>query len=272
MAPALKAAAPVAAALGLLALAACVGPALKSHGTAGLKALPGVPRLSPTPSPAPTPAAVYPQRRPLNRAAAVRVRSRSLRYDRSTQETVFYGGVTATQDSTTMLSRELRSQTQGQSARATGGVLLSDEQRRVRVRSGEADYTDSLREALLFGGVHLVSVDPYGASVTVTGQEGAFSDLSRSARVDGGVKVLLGPLVATAVSATVQDGGVQLLLEEDVRAAMGINRLQSQRALFDQKSHSVDLQGDVRVRVVPDQVRGAAAAPWSLSPSAREQP
>lgn len=271
MAPAVKSGLSSLAVLpALLALAACASPGLKAHKAPGFHAVAKVPQVKPTPSPTPAPA--YPQERPLDQARPVKVRSRSLRYDQKTQETVFYGGVTATQDSTVLKARELRSQSQGQSAHASGGVLVDDAVRRFWVRSGEADYTDSLREAFLSHGVHLVSVDPYGRPVTVTGQSGSYSGLSRSARVQGGVRVLRGPMQATAVSATVSDGGVLLLLEQDVRAAMGFNRLQADRALFDQKEHSVDLEGDVRVRLIPDQVRGAAAAPWNESPAASEGP
>jgi len=202
----------------------------------------------------------------------VKIRSRSLRYDQQTQETVFYGGVTATQDSTVLKAQELRSQTQGQSAHASGGVLVRDEVRRFSARSGQADYTDAMREATLSGGVHLVSVDPYGRPVTVTGRSGAYSDVRRWAKVDGGVTVLRVGLMATALGATLSEGGTRLLLEQDVRAAMGFNRLQAERAVFDQDGHSVELEGDVRVRLIPDEVRRAADAPWSASPSAQEGP
>ncbi|HTB22240.1 MAG TPA: LptA/OstA family protein [bacterium] len=261
MAPALKA---LALGSSLILLAACAGPRLAAHKGAGVKPVAAVPRPQPTPEPA------YPQSRPVDEARPVKVRSRSLRYNRATQETVFYGGVTTTQDSTVILSKELRSRDQGRSARADGGVLMTDSVRRFSILTGEADYTDLLREAFLSEGVHLVSVDPYGNSITVTGQSGDFSAVSRSARVDGGVTVLRGPLRASAASAFVYDGGAQLRLQKDVRVAMGFNRLQGEEALFDDKNHSLDLEGDVRLRVIPSQLRSAAAAPWSLSPTAQE--
>jgi lipopolysaccharide export system protein LptA len=250
--------------------AACAAPRLAPHRAPGIKPVPGVPGIKPGTSPTPAPA--YPQERPVDQGRPVKVRSRSLRYDQKTQETVFYGGVTTTQDSTVIHSRELLSQNQGQSARASGGVLMSDLVRRFWIRTGQADYTDLLREAVLSHGVHLVSVDPYGNPITVTGQSGSFSSLSRGAEVDGGVTVLRGPLLATAVSATVADGGAELTLEEDVRVAMGYNRLQSEWAFFDDKTHSLDLKGDVRVRVIPAELRSVAAAPWNISPSALEGP
>lgn len=254
----------------LLALASCAAPGLKPGKAPGFKGIAGVPALKPSPSP--TPAPQYPQERPLDQDRPVKVRSRTLRYDQSTQETVFYGGVTATQDTTVLKSKELRSQTDGQSARASGGVLVTDLARRLWVLSGEANYVGSLGEAWLSHGVRLVSVDPYGSPLTVTGRSGSYSDLSRSARVEGGVTVVRGPLRATASNATVSDGGVQLLLRQDVRAAMGINRLQADEAEFDEKSHSVNLSGDVRVRLIPNEVRAAAAEPWSISPAAKEGP
>lgn len=259
--------------MGLVALfflAACVGPRLAPHKASGIKTVAKVPSLKPHATP--TPAPVYPQSRPLDQARPVKVRSRRLRYDQKTQETVFYGGVTVTQDTTMLKSRELRTQTKGQSARASGGVLMTDLVRHFWVLSGQADYADSLREASLSQGVHFVTVDPYGSAITVTGQSGSYWGLSRGAEVGGGVKVLRGPMQATALSATVSDGGISLLLESDVHAAMGFNRLQSDRALFNQKDHSVDLEGDVRVRLIPSEVRNAAAAPWSISPSAVEGP
>ncbi|MGH7443067.1 MAG: hypothetical protein ACREKE_10390 [bacterium] len=255
---------------GVLALAACAEPSLSPHKDRGTKPVPGIPALKANPQP--TPQALYPQRRPLDQDRPLKVRSRALRYDRESGETVFYGGVTATQDTTVLLSKELRSKGEGQAARALGGVLVVDKSRRLRMRAGEADYTGSLGEARLLDGVRLVSVDPYGDPITVTGRSGSYSDLSRFAEVDGGVNVLRGPLKARARSAVVTDGGVELLLEKDVRAAMGINRLQSQEARFNQKEHWVDLLGDVRVRLIPNQVRAAAAAPWALSPTAKEAP
>ena len=248
--------------------AACAAPRLAPHGSPDIRPVAGVPAVKPRPSPTPAPA--YPQERPVNQRRPLKVRSRSLRYDQKTQETVFYGGVTTTQDSTVIHSRELLSRMQGQSARASGGVLMSDPVRRFWIKTGQADYTDLLREAVLSQGVHLVSVDPYGNSITVTGQSGSFSSLSRGAKVDGGVTVLRGPLQATAVSATVADGGSQLTLEEDVRVAMGFNRLESDWACFDDKDHSLDLQGDVRVRVIPAELRSVAASPWNISPTALE--
>lgn len=258
---ALPAAVLAAAALGL---GACASHRLSARPAPGFKPVAGVPSPSPTPAPA------YPQTRPVDQSRPVKVRSRSLRYDQQAQETVFYGGVTATQDSTVLMARELRSQTGGESAHASGGVDLGDEVRRFRVLAGEADYTDQMREAELYKGVHLVSVDPYGRPVTVTGQSGRYSGVSRWAEVDGGVTVVRGAMLAKAVSATVMDGGSKLELDRDVRMSMGINRLQSQKALFDQKLHSMDLEGDVRARLIPFELRSMANAPWSVSPPASE--
>jgi len=264
------AAAPPLALLAVLALAfaACAAPGLKPRKAAPSAPVAAVPGATPSPTPAPA----YPQARPVDQTLPVKIRSRSLRYDKQAQETVFYGGVTATQDTTTLNSRELRSQTRGQSARASGGVVVRDETRHFLALAGEADYADSMREAALHDGVRVVSVDPYGLPVTVTGREGRYNDLSRWAEVDGDVLVLRGRLHATAVSATVGDGGSSLLLRQEVRAGMDFNRMQAERALFDQKDHSMDLEGDVRVRLIPSEVRRAADAPWSESVSAKEGP
>ncbi|HTB33296.1 MAG TPA: hypothetical protein VK842_00390, partial [bacterium] len=88
-------------ALGALLLAGCAARGLSPHPDPAKP--PAQP--SPTPSPAPTPAPSFPQRRPLDESRPVKVRSKSLRYDQAAQESVFYGGVTVTQDSTQMLTR-----------------------------------------------------------------------------------------------------------------------------------------------------------------------
>ncbi len=250
--------------------ASCAAPGLTPRRTREAPAVPRVPRIGATPAPTPVPS--YPQRRPVDEDLPLDVHSKALRYDRAAGETVFYGGVTATQDTTVLLSKELRSRDQGREARATGGVLVTDRSRRLAIRAGEADYTGSLGEARLLDGMRLVSVDPYGLPLTVTGRDGTYSDFSRTAHVGGGVRVVRGPLTARSRSATVIDGGALLKMVEEVRAALGVNRLQADEADFDQKAHWIDLIGDVRLRIIPSQVRAAAAQPWAISPTSKEAP
>jgi lipopolysaccharide export system protein LptA len=252
----------------LLALAACASPGLQSGPPAkgpGLAPVPSVPQPSPTPAPS------FPQQKPLDEEQPLKVRSKGLRYDHAAEESVFYGGVTVTQDSTVLQARELHSQTQGQSARAEGGVLLRDPVRRFQARAGRVEYTGALRAALLEGGLELVSVDPYGRPVTVTGQSGSFSDLSRAALVRGGVKVRRGSLRATADSAQVRDGGEQLQLQGSVRGSFGLDRVQADLIELDQVGKAITLDGKVRARVVPKDLRQAMASPWDAG-SGQEAP
>jgi len=262
--------APWTAAFALALLApACAGQRLAAR-KAPVAHVAGVPKGPPAPTPTPTPVAVYPQTRPIDESLPVKIRSRTLRFDKVTQETVFYGGVTVTQDTTTMRSQELRSQNQGHSARASGNVDVDDENRHFRIRAGELDYADSMREATLADGVRLVTVDPYAHSVTVTGDSGACSGSRRWAQVAGRVDVVRGPLKARALTATVEEGGERLTLEKSVHTRLGFNRMQSDLAVFDQKEHSVELEGKVRMRMIPEELRLAAAQPWNLSDTAKE--
>jgi lipopolysaccharide export system protein LptA len=253
--------------LGLL-LAGCAARGLSPHPG------PVKPAAKPTatPSPAPTPAQSFPQRRPVDESRPVQVRSRSLRYDQAAQESVFYGGVTVTQDSTQMLTRELRSETQGRSAHASGGVQMSDPVRRFRADSDSADYTDAMRYGRLDGGVRLVSVDPYGVPVTVTGRSGEYADLSRWAQVLGGVTVLRGSLSATAQSAVLEGGGTLVDLSGTVRAALGFDRCRSAMMRLDQATQELTLIGNARAHFVPRDLRQAMATPWKGTAPGQEAP
>jgi len=241
-----------------LLLAGCAGQDLSPR-----KAAPQVKALA-TPSPSPAPS--FPQRRPMDESRPVKVRSRSLRYDQGSQESVFYGGVTVTQDSTQMLTRELRSETQGRSAHASGGVQLSDPLRRFRAEADSADYSDSMRYGKLDGGVRVVSVDPYGVPVTMTGRSGEYADVSRWAQVLGSVTVVRGEVSATAESAVLEDGGTQVDLSGSVRVSMGLDRCRSALMHLDQVSQELTMEGDARAHFVPRHLRQAMAAPWKSAP------
>ena len=218
----------------------------------------------------PTPAPSFPQSKPVDESRPVKVKARSLRYDQAKQETVFYGGVTVTQDSTVLTARELRSSDQGQNAHAEGGVRVVDATRRFQAEAGSAVYGDAMRSAELSGGVRLLSVDPYGVPVTVTGQSGRYLDLSRSASVEGGVQVQRGALTATAGSAELERGGDLLRLLDKVLVRLGTNRGQADTAAFDQADRSMVMLGHVRARFIPRDVRKAGEAPWSVSPTSQE--
>jgi lipopolysaccharide export system protein LptA len=249
-------------------LAGCAARGLTPHPDPSRPA----PTPAATPSPAPTPAPSFPQRRPMDQSRPVKVRSRSLRYDQSAQETVFFGGVTVTQDSTQMLTRELRSENQGRDAHARGGVRLDDPQRRFHADSDSADYSDDMRYGKLDGGVRLLSVDPYGVPVTVTGRSGEYADLSRWAQVLGGVTVVRGALSATAQSAVLEDGGTLVDLSGSVRAALGLDRCRSALMRLDQATQDITLIGDARAHFVPRDLKQAMAAPWKGGAPGQEAP
>ena len=241
---------------GLLALAACAKPALSPR-PAGTVSPPvaAVPTLEPTPLPA------YPQSRPIDQARPLKVRSRSLKVGKSGTETVFYGGVTVTQDSTLLTARELRSSDQGRNALASGDVHLLDPDRRIEAFAQEVEYGDALSQASLRRDVRLLSIDPYGVSVTLTGQSGTYWAVSRTADMQGGVTVYRGHLTATAGSGQLTDGGKQVHLSGSVHAVLGINEARSEEADLEAEGKSLTLKGKVRARFIPSDVRKAAAAP-----------
>lgn len=257
------------AAVGLALLAsACASPGLQALAAPRPAAAPA---STPQPSRTPTPSPSFPQQRPMDQALPLKVRSKGLRYDHQSDESVFYGGVTVTQDSTTLQARELRSQNQGQSAVADGGVLMFDPVRRFRVHAGRASYAGALRSARLDGGLVLVSVDPYGQPITVTGRSGSFSGVSRWARVEGGVWVQRGALSATAGTAQVMDGGGRVRLDGGVRARLGTDQAKADRARLDQRDRSILLEGSVRAHIVPEDLRRAMAAPWAVGDTKEAQ-
>ena len=239
-----------------LTLGACAKPTLSPRaGGAEAPSVAAVPTLQPTP------ALLYPQAKPVDEALPVKVRSRSLKVGRSGAETVFYGGVTVTQDTTTLTAKELRSHDQGQSAVASGDVHLLDPERKVGARANEVEYGAALRQASLRGDVCLQSIDPYGVGVTLTGESATYLALSRSADVDGGVTIYRGGLTATAGSARLLDGGNFVQLSGGVKAKLGPNEARSQEAELMAEGRSLTLKGKVRARFIPSDVRKAAADP-----------
>jgi hypothetical protein len=139
----------------LLALAACAKPALSPRPLTGADAALAA---EPLPSPTPTATPAYPQAKPLDQAKPVKVRSRSLKVGQAGASSVFYGGVTVTQDTTVLTARELRSRDQGRTALALGDVRLLDPERKVEALAQEVEYGDALRQASLRGHVRLLSV------------------------------------------------------------------------------------------------------------------
>lgn len=232
----------------------------------GLHPLPvqqaALPAALPTPQPSATPAPQFPQSRPLDQKLPVKVRSARLRYDQSRKLTVFYGGVTVTHDTSTLLAQELRSSDQGANAEASGGVLVRDAQRQFTAEAGRLRYGNALQEGLLDDGVHMVTVGPYGRAVTITGQSGGYQGLSRSAWVDGKVWVHREGLSVSAQRAEVEDGGADLRLLRDVDVRLDGNHAQADGAELRREGQSLELSGSVRARFVPAELKQAAAQPW----------
>jgi lipopolysaccharide export system protein LptA len=248
----------VAAGLVLGALmAACAKPALSPRAQSVDAPLPALPAPTPTQTPAPQ----YPQARPIDEKLPVKIKSRSLKVAQGGAETVFYGGVTVTQDSTVLNASELKSRDQGASALAQGGVKLTDPVRKVQALADEVEYGDALRQATLRGNVRLLSVDPYGVSVTLTGQSATYLALSREAAAGGGVHIYRGSLTATADSALMLSGGATVRMKDGVDARLGPNRARADKADLEASDRSLHLQGHVRARFIPSEIRKAAAEP-----------
>jgi lipopolysaccharide export system protein LptA len=238
-----------------LGLGACAKPTLspRPSGQAPVAAV--------VPVPTPRPTLVYAQAKPLDQALPVKVRSRHLKVGQAGAETVFYGGVTVTQDTTVLTARELHSHDQGQHAVAQGDVRLLDLQRKVEALADEAEYGGALRQATLRGDVHLLSVDPYGVGVTLTGATASYGALSRSASVQGGVSIYRGGLTATADSADMADDGAFVHLSGGVEAQLGADQATAQEADLGSADRSLTLRGSVRARFIPSDMRKAAADP-----------
>lgn len=246
---------PITGIIALFALGACAKATLSPRATDSLPPVAAVPAAQATPAPA------LPQTRPIDQARPVKVRSRSLKVGKSGAETVFYGGVTVTQDSTVLTARELRSSDQGRDAVATGDVRLLDPDRKIEAEAQEVEYGDAMARASLRKDVVLRSIDPYGVSVTLTGQSATYWALSRAASMEGGVTVYRGGLTATAGSGEMFDGGKQVHLSGTVHAVLGVNEANGQEADLESEGRSMTLKGDVRARFIPSDVRKAADNP-----------
>jgi lipopolysaccharide transport protein LptA len=220
--------------------------------------------LAPTPAPSPsaTPELKYPQAKPLNDRAPVKIRSDRLRYNDVAKETDFLGHVVAVQDTTTLYSDRLRSTSKGESARAEGNVVLVDSARKVELKAAEGEYTDSLGEASLKGGVILHSQDPYAIPVTVTGQSAWYRSLSRLASLKGGVTMLRGRITATAETADLCGDEDLATLEGDVEISLGDhNKVRSRRAVLKGREKSMMFEGGVKARLIPAELKEASLHP-----------
>ena len=154
------------------------------------------------------------------------------------------------------------SSNKGESASASGHVLLEDPVRRVTLSSSEGDYTDSLGEVTLRGGVLLLSQDPYAIPVTGTGQTAWYRSLSRLARVSGGVRVLRGRVTATAETAELFGDEQKVLLEGGVDVSMGLsNTVHSRSATLRGLDKDMQFDGAVQARLIPAEVKQASTHP-----------
>jgi lipopolysaccharide export system protein LptA len=241
-----------------LALAGCVAKRLGPP-TAQAAARPLAAAL---PTPTLTPALSYPQARPLDNHAPVKVRADHLRYNNTLKETRFLGHVVAVQDTTILHADSLISADQGTSAKAQGHVRLEDSVRKVELSSDEGEYKDSLGEASLEGGVVLHSQDPYAVPVTVTGRSAWYRSLSRLADLKGGVRVWRGNLSATAEEADVCGDEDRVALSGGVDLNLGKNNhVSSKQASMDGKGKNLVFEGDVRASLIPAEIREASAHP-----------
>ncbi len=214
--------------------------------------------VTPQPSPVPT---TLPQALPLDEARPLKVTSRTLRHDEKNRVTRFIGDVRVTQDSLTLTADELISDATTQGAQARGHVRLRDAVRKVDLSAGELRYANDLRQADLFDGALLLTQDPYGVPVTITGQTGWYQALSQRARLEGGVRVWRGDLSATAQSASVEGARRFILLEGGVKAALNKNRASSNSVRLGQNGQSLEFLGDVRASFIPRQLRQAVQDP-----------
>ena len=241
--------------MALSLLGACAKPVLSPRASAAAASIATVPTAQTTPT------LHYPQTKPVDQSLPLRVRSRSLKVGQAGNETVFYGGVTVTHDTMVLTAKELRSHDQGKTALAVGNVILLDPDRKVQAQAQEVEYGDAMREAKLRGNVRLLSIDPYGLGVTLTGQSATYLALSESASAEGGVTIYRGTLTATAGSAEMLGGGAYVYLSNGVEAQLGPNQARSNEAEMVADGRSLTLKGAVRARFIPSDVRKAAANP-----------
>lgn len=242
----------------LLPLSACVekklGPPEKRPSVANVAA--------PTPTRTVTPDLKYPQAKPLNEKAPVKIRSDQLHYNDALKETDFTGHVVAIQDTTTLYSDRLRSTSKGEAAKAEGNVVLVDEVRHIELKAAEGEYADSLGEATLKGGVIMHSQDPYAIPVTVTGQSVWYRSLSRLASLKGGVTLFRGRVTATAETADLCGDEDIASLAGNVEINLGDhNKVRSKRAVMKGREKSMLFEGNVKAKIIPAELREASLHP-----------
>jgi len=134
-------------------------------------------------------------------------------------------------------------------------VRLRDTTRQVLLTSDCASYADSLREAELHDSVHLVSVDPSGHSVTVTAQSAYYHGLSKTARLEGDVRLSTrGDLSATAQAADFDELRSVADMQGGAWAGKGRNRFCADEIEVETKEHGVTLTGHVKACFIPEEV------------------
>lgn len=209
-----------------------------------------------------TPDLKYPQAKPLNEKAPVKILSDSLRYNDTKKETEFSGHVIAIQDTTTLKSDKLFSTSKGESAHAQGHVVLLDAVRHVEIQAAQGEYRDNLGEANLKGGVIMHSQDPYALPVTVTGETAWYRSLSRLANLTGGVTLFRGRVTATAKTADLCGDDDLATLEGDVKIYLGSrNEVLAKRAILRGKDKSIQFDGDVKAKLIPAEMKEASLHP-----------
>jgi lipopolysaccharide transport protein LptA len=237
-----------------LLLAGCISRALlqppvptPNPGAAAKAAAP----LSPSPVASPV------QSRVLREDQPVHVEARRLRYNHRLQQTHFLGPVTVTQDSTELCADELLAESGNRQAQAWGHVRVRDTARQVLLYSDCASYTDSLHEAELHDAVRLVSVDPSGHSVSITADSAYYHGLSRTARLQGDVRLLTrDDLSATAQTADFDETRGVADLQGGAWAGKGRNRFRADEIQIETKAHGVGvtLTGHVKACFIPEEV------------------
>ena len=246
--------------ISLLAVWGCVSPRLGKQSVQARDV--GTVHAKPFASKPAEPAALsYPQRRPLDEARPVKIKSDRLRYYDKRQETEFIGHVVATQDTAILHADRLRTSDQGESAWASGHLQLLDSGRKVELLAEWGDFSGSLSQANLCGGVVMHSVDPYSVPVTLTGESCWYQSVSRLARLEGGVTLRRGDLTATADTAVMNGTGELVELWGNVLARMGVNRVAANSALMDGSKKSVAFDGGVVALLIPSQIQDRASHP-----------
>jgi lipopolysaccharide transport protein LptA len=209
------------------------------------------------PTPTATPQALYPQAKPLEEDKPVVIKSRHLRYNNKKQETVFTGAVTVRQGSTLLRTDQLTARAKGEKAQALGHVEVEDPSRKVRLTSEAAEYGNQLRYAKLTDKVKLNSMDPYGHSVTATGDEAMYFTDERRALLTGDVRVFREDITATAREVAYDGEAGRLKLSKGARVKKGTNRFKADSIEMRNKENTIHMQGKVQAVFIPEEVEAA---------------